>query len=240
MSRPLIGVTTFRTASSSSTIDTIGSPESYLKAVRAAGGTPLLIPVVLSNEELDELLPRLDGVLFPGGGDIDPTLFQGRAHPRVYGIDPDRDRTELHLIRQAAAARKPFFGICRGIQVINVAMGGSLYTHIPDQAPNAMRHDWYPNVPREYLAHAVRVQPGSQLAGLLGLTEVQTNSLHHQGVERVAPGFLPVAWAPDGMVEAIELPGHPFGLGVQWHPENLQAYAEMRALFQKFIQAASA
>jgi putative glutamine amidotransferase len=240
MSQPLIGVTTYRTGSSSSAIATIGSPESYLQAVRAAGGTPLLIPVVLSNEELDDLLPRLDGVLFPGGGDIDPALFQGHAHREVYGIDPDRDRIELHLTRRAAAQQIPFFGICRGIQVINVAMGGSLYTHIPDQHPHAMRHDWYPDIPREYLAHAVKVQPGSQLASLLGQTEVQTNSLHHQGVDVVASGFQPVAWAPDGLVEAIELPGHPFGLGVQWHPENLQAYGEMRALFQKFIQAAAA
>lgn len=240
MSQPLIGVTTSRISSSSSTIDSIGSPESYINAVRAAGGTPLLIPVILSNEELDQLLPRLDGILFPGGGDIDPALFQGRAHTQVYGIDPDRDRTEIHLTRQAAAQQKPFLGICRGIQVINVAMGGSLYTHIPDQHPQAMRHDWYPRIPREYLAHAVKVQPGSQLAGLLGQTEVRTNSLHHQGVDRVAPGLLPVAWAPDGLVEAIELPGHPFGLGVQWHPENLQVYPEMRALFQKFIQAAAA
>ncbi len=238
MNQPLIGVTTYRSNSSSSSIATICAPESYLKAVRAAGGTPLLIPVNLSNAELDELLPRLDGVLFPGGGDIDPALFAGRPHAEVYGIDPDRDRIELHLTRRAAEGQKPFFGICRGIQVINVAMGGSLYTHIADQHPDALRHDWYPDVPREYLAHPVQVAADSQLAEVLGQTAVETNSLHHQGVDRVAPGLKAVAWAPDGLVEAVELPGHPFGLGVQWHPENLQAYAEMRALFQKFILAA--
>ena len=238
MTRPLIGITTYRSNSSSSAISTIGSPESYLQAVRAAGGTPLLIPILLSNNELTELLPRLDGVLFPGGGDIDPALFKGRPHPEVYGVDPDRDRIEIHLTRQAVAFHKPFLGICRGIQVINVAMGGSLYTHIADQHPHALRHDWDPGHPREYLAHPVRVEAGSQLAGILGQTSIETNSLHHQGVDQVAPGFIAVAWAPDGLIEAIELPDHPFGLGVQWHPENLQAYAEMRALFQKFIQAA--
>lgn len=238
MNQPLIGVTTYRSHSSSSAVPTICAPESYLKAVRAAGGTPLLIPVDLSNAELDELLPRLDGILFPGGGDIDPALFAGRPHAEVYGIDPDRDRIELHLTRRAAEIQKPFFGICRGIQVINVAIGGSLYTHIADQHPNALRHDWYPNVPREYLAHPVQVASDSLLAGVLGQTAVETNSLHHQGVDRVAPGLKAVAWAPDGLVEAVELPGHPFGLGVQWHPENLQVYGEMRALFQKFILAA--
>ena len=212
MSQPLIGITTYRSASSSSAIATIGSPESYLQAVRAAGGIPVLIPVLLSNDELDELLPRLDGVLFPGGGDIDPALFQGRPHSEIYGIEVDRDRIELHLTRQAVAVQKPFFGICRGIQVINVAMGGSLYTHIADQHRDPLRHDWYPNFPREHLAHPVRIEASSHLATILGQTEIETNSLHHQGIDQVAPGFKPVAWAPDGLIEAIELPGHPFGL----------------------------
>jgi putative glutamine amidotransferase len=238
MTQPLIGITTYRSASTSPAIPTIGSPESYLQAVRAAGGIPVLIPVVLSNDELDELLARLDGVLFPGGGDIDPALFQGQPHSEVYGIDADRDRIELHLTRRVVAVQKPFFGICRGIQVINVAMGGSLYTHIADQYRGALRHDWYPKFPREYLAHLVRVEAGSHLATVLGQTAIETNSLHHQGVALVAPGFKPVAWAPDGLIEAIELPDHPFGLGIQWHPENMQAYSEMRALFQEFIRAA--
>jgi putative glutamine amidotransferase len=129
-------------------------------------------------------------------------------------------------------------GICRGIQVINVALGGTLYTHIHDQHPNALRHDWYPDIPRDYLAHPVQVAENSSLTKILGKSNVATNSLHHQGIHQPAPRLIPVAWAPDGIIEAVELTGHPFGLGVQWHPENLQAYPEMRALFQALVSAA--
>jgi putative glutamine amidotransferase len=234
---PLIGITTSH-ISTSAAIPQLGLSESYLKAVEAAGGLPVMIPLILTDAELDELLPRLDGVLLPGGGDIDPNLFNGLPHQQVYGIDADRDRVEIHLVQRAAKLDKPFFGICRGIQVINVALGGSLYTHIADQHPGALRHDFYPDFPREHLAHSVQVQSGSRLSTLLGETRVDTNSLHHQGVDRAAPGLTPVAWSPDGMIEALELPGHRFGLGVQWHPENLQAYPSMRSLFQEFVKAA--
>jgi putative glutamine amidotransferase len=234
---PLIGITSSHT-STNGVLPVFGVSASYLKAVADAGGLPVIIPLVLSNAQLDELLARLDGVLFPGGGDIDPALFNGQPHAEVYGIEPERDRVELHLAQRAAEQNKPFFGICRGIQVINVALGGTLYTHITDQHPQALRHAWYPNFPREHLAHTVRVQGGTHLAAALGKTAVETNSLHHQGVEQTAPALTPVAWAPDGLVEAVELPNHRFGLGVQWHPENLQAYAEMRGLFQSFVNAA--
>ncbi len=236
MSSPLIGITTQRTATSGAPV--VGAPETYIKAVQNAGGLPVLIPLDLNASELDELFSHLDGVLFHGGGDIDPALFQGPAHVEVYGIDPDRDRVELQLVHRAADSGKPFLGICRGIQVINVALGGTLYTHIQDQHPNALRHDCHPEHPRDYLAHPVRVQENSSLAKILGKSTVETNSLHHQGIDKPAPRLTPVAWAPDGIVEAVELTDHPFGLGVQWHPENLQAYPEMRALFRSLVTAA--
>lgn len=234
---PIIGITTSHISNSAAT-PILGVSESYLKAVESAGGLPVMIPLILSDSELDELLPRLDGVLLPGGGDIDPSLFNGRPHSEVYGIDADRDRVEIHLVRRAAELDKPFFGICRGIQVINVALGGSLYTHIADQHPGAQRHDYYPNFPREHLAHSVQVLAGSRLSSILGGTQTDTNSLHHQGIDQTAPNLTQVAWAPDGMIEAVELSGHRFGLGVQWHPENLQAYPAMRSLFRNFVQAA--
>jgi len=168
---PLIGITSSHT-STNGTLAVLGVSESYLKAVAAAGGLPVIIPLVLTNAQLDELLPRLDGVLFPGGGDIDPELFHGTPHSEVYGIDAERDRVELHLARRVAEQNKPFLGICRGIQVINVALGGTLYTHISDQHPQALRHAWYPNFPRETLAHAVKVQGGTRLAAALGSLEV--------------------------------------------------------------------
>lgn len=235
---PLIGITTSH-LSPNGTIPVFGVSESYLKSVQSAGGLPVMIPLSLSNPELDALLARLDGVLFPGGGDIDPQLFNGRPHAEVYGIDPDRDRVELYLARRAAELDKPFLGICRGIQVINVALGGTLYTHIPDQHPGAMRHTWYPDIPREYLAHTVRLQSGVRLTSIMGNSSVETNSLHHQSVDQIAPALTSVAWAPDGVIEAVELPGHRFGIGVQWHPENLQAYPAMRAIFAAFVHAAS-
>jgi putative glutamine amidotransferase len=236
MSTPLIGITTQRTTNKG-TIPVVGSPESYIQAVQNAGGLPLLIPLDLKTSELSEVFNHLDGVLFHGGGDIDPVYFHGPYHTEVYGIDPDRDRVELQLVHQAAEAGKPFLGICRGIQVINVALGGTLYTHIHDQRPNALRHDWYPDIPRDFLAHPIQVQEDSSLSRILGKTTVETNSLHHQGIDKTAPGLTPVAWAPDGIIEAVELAGHRFGLGVQWHPENLQAYPEMRALFQALVNA---
>ena len=138
----------------------------------------------------------------------------------------------------AAEQGKPFLGICRGIQVINVALGGSLFTDIDDQLSNPLRHDWYPNVPRNYLAHPVTFVSDSRLAQILDGDVFEVNSLHHQGLERLAPGLRAVACAPDQLVEAVEIPGHPFGFGVQWHPEWLQEHQPQRQLFQALTQAA--
>jgi putative glutamine amidotransferase len=214
--------------------------DSYLQAVIKAGGLPVIIPPVLSGQPLRELFARMDGILFTGGGDIDPLLFNGRPHPRVYGIEPTRDTLEIELVRLAAGEGKPFLGICRGIQVVNVALGGTLFTDIADQHTPEIKHDNFPDMPRNHLAHSVRLAEGSRLAQILGSLEVHVNSLHHQGVERVAPGLCSSATAPDQLVEGLELPGHPFGLAVQWHPEWLQEHAAQRALFRALIEAAQA
>jgi putative glutamine amidotransferase len=237
MALPLIGITTGRSTSAAG-ITQIGITENYIRAVRRAGGLPVLIPVSLTPEELEELFPILDGILLTGGADIDPKRFNGAAHPRVYEIDSERDEMEIWLVQQAAEQHKTFLGICRGIQVINVAMGGSLFTDIADQAPNPLRHDWYPDVPRDYLAHNVTLVSGSHLADILELQTTQVNSLHHQAIQKLASGLRPLAYAPDGLVEAVELPGHPFGLGVQWHPEWMPNAPEMVRLFRAFVQSA--
>lgn len=212
--------------------------EAYSRAVQSAGGLPLLIPNHVTDAELQAIFARVDGVLLTGGGDVNPMHFNGRPHQRIGEVDDDRDRVELGLARLAVEHGKPFLGICRGCQVINVALGGTLYTDIGDQLPGALRHDWYPEIPRDTLAHSVRLKEGSRLRTILGAEDTGVNSLHHQGLEQVAPVLQPVAWAPDGLVEAVELDGHPFGLAVQWHPEWLQAHAPMRALFAAFISAA--
>lgn len=238
MALPLIGITTGRSTSASG-ITQIGITENYIRAVQRAGGLPVLIPVSLDRDQLQELFPLLDGILLTGGADIDPKRFKGAAHPRVYEIDPERDEMEIWLVRQAVEHHKTFLGICRGIQVINVALGGSLFTDIADQAPNPLRHDWYPDIPRDYLAHEVTLVSGSRLADILEMQTTQVNSLHHQAIQTLAPGLRPLAHAPDGLVEAVELPGHPFGFGVQWHPEWMPKSPEMTRLFRAFVQAAA-
>jgi len=233
MKIPVIGITTTY-IKQQSPLPFSGVSEAYIRSVRSAGGVPLLIPSGIARADLEILRGHLDGILFTGGGDVNPVLYNGTPHERVYDIISDRDETEVGLVRLAAESNWPFMGICRGIQVINVALGGTLYTHIESQLPGALKHD---NEDRQFLSHTVAVQPDSRLAGILGTTIVQTNSLHHQGIEQVAPPLTVLGRSPDGLVEAVELVGNPFGLAVQWHPEWLQDMQEMRNLFKAFIDA---
>ncbi|HMD87728.1 MAG TPA: gamma-glutamyl-gamma-aminobutyrate hydrolase family protein [Anaerolineaceae bacterium] len=240
MSAPLIGVTSGR-ESENITVRHISVPEAYIQAILRAGGLPVVIPTGLSEGDFENLRNHLDGLLITGGGDIDPARFDGRTHARVSDVDRKRDDLEIGLAQLAVRSKWPFLAICRGIQVLNVALGGSLYTDLADQYPNALRHDYYPDWPRDYHAHQVSVLPESRLAHILGKTSFPTNSLHHQGLNKVAATLCPVGFAPDNLVEAVELVNedHPFGFGVQWHPEWLPAAPEMRSLFQAFIQAAA-
>lgn len=239
MAAPLIGITSNYVPADDGKFGVINVGESYIQAVIRAEGLPVVIPVGLSEAEVRALFDRLDGLLLTGGADVDPLLFDGLPHPRVYGIDARRDAMEIDLVRMAAEQGKPFLGICRGIQVINVALGGTLYTDIADQKEQALRHDWYPNIARDYLAHPVTISPECQLASILGGEMCEVNSLHHQGILRMAPVLRPTAFALDGLIEAVELPGHPFGMGVQWHPEWLQEHAAQRRLFQALVKAAA-
>ncbi|HVN54028.1 MAG TPA: gamma-glutamyl-gamma-aminobutyrate hydrolase family protein [Anaerolineaceae bacterium] len=236
MPSPLIGLSTGHLPNELTTM--IGTTEAYVQAVITAGGIPVLIPVGLPEGRLRELGRTLDGLLLTGGGDIDPARFAGRPHERVYDVDPERDRLEFTLLDAAQEVGMPFFGICRGLQLVNVAFGGSLYTDIADQHPDPLRHDYFGDTPRNHLAHPVQIEEESRLRKILELPALKVNSLHHQGVERVAPGLNATAHAPDGLVEGLELPGYPFGLAVQWHPEWMQEHAPMRAIFTSFIQAA--
>lgn len=238
MNPPLIGLTTYSFLNKNKLTHNAVS-EAYTRAVQNAGGLPVLIPLGLSETSLDGLLSRLDGLLFTGGGDVQPERYGSQPHPLVAGMDLDRDRLEIHLLQSAVAKEKPFLGICRGLQVINVALGGTLYEDILDQRPGALRHQYSPGFSRDYLAHPVEVHPDCRLARILGAAAAPVNSLHHQGINRLAPGLQPTAWSPDGLVEAFELPAHPFGLAVQWHPEELQEHAPMRALFHGFVKAAA-
>ncbi|MDX9992226.1 MAG: gamma-glutamyl-gamma-aminobutyrate hydrolase family protein [Anaerolineales bacterium] len=237
--RPILGITTYD-GKSSSDLPIAAVQTAYVNAILQAGGVPVLLPNQLGQEEWRALVPRLNGILLTGGGDIAPEHFSGAPHPKIDDVDEERDALELALLRYAAEQGLPFLGICRGCQVVNVALGGTLYTHIPDQVKTDIRHNCYPDLPRTHLAHSVHVAEDSQIAKIFGETSLQVNSLHHQGLDRIAPALTPVACARDGLVEAIELPGHPFGYAVQWHPEWLTDQQPTRSLFKAFVAAAQA
>lgn len=236
--RPLIGVTMFR-KDSGRNYNFLAVTEAYVTALIEAGALPIMIPLGLPKSDLEDLRNRMDAILLTGGGDIDPDLYGGVPHPTVHEIDHDRDRDELHLARKVIETGQPFLGICRGLQVLNVALGGTLYTHITDQHPGAMRHDFWPDHPRDRISHPVRIDEDTALAEILGHPMLDVNSLHHQGIKDLAQGLKPSAYAPDGLIEAVELPDHPFGLAVQWHPEWLSGEYRTPALFKAFVQAAS-
>ena len=211
--------------------------QSYIHAVMDAGGVPVLIPSLIAEDGWDAVYARLDGILFSGGGDIGLEYSPGEPHPRIDDVDLARDAIELKMVRAAASDGKPFLGICRGCQVVNVALGGTLYTHILDQLPNALDHS-YPGNMRTMLVHEVKIDEGTHMAQIFGEPILKVNSLHHQGLKDIAPSIRVAGHAPDGLVEAVELPDHPFGLAVQWHPEWLTDQQSMRNLFRNFVQAA--
>ena len=219
--RPIIGLTTYRKLSSDTGAPLFGLMRTYVEAVAAAGGIPLLIPLGLPDEDLSVILKRVDGFILPGGGDIDPIAYRGTPNDRVNGIDKDRDRVELLLARAAVETRKPFLAICRGHQVLNVALGGTMWEDIATQIPGSIRHDYNGTGERTDRQHIVQVREQSFLARVMGTVEVAVNSLHHQGLRDLAPGLTVSANAPDGLIEGVEIEGHPFAIGVQWHPEVL-------------------
>jgi putative glutamine amidotransferase len=239
MPAPLIGLTTRNTSHPKQDWPMLSTPKSYTQALIRAGAVPVLVPVNTPSSLLPDLLARLDGIIFTGGGDIETSRFNGQPHAKVYGVDLERDEIELEMVEQMIAAQMPFLGICRGFQVINVALGGSLYTHILDQLEGALDHSYNPAYPTDHPAHTVRLKPGSQLAEIFGVEQINVNSLHHQGAELLASQLEATGWAPDGLTESFTLPDHPFGLGVQWHPEWMPDDEIQPRLFAAFRQAAA-
>lgn len=233
---PVIGITTNQSKNAYGQ-PTIMLMQSYLNAVMQAGGVPVLIPSLIAEDGWDALYARLDGILFSGGGDIGMEFSPGDPHPRIDDVDLARDAIELKMVQAAASEGKPFLGICRGCQVMNVALGGTLYTHIADQLPNALDHS-YPGNLRMVLVHEIKIEEGTHLAEIYGQPIIKVNSLHHQGLKDIAPSVRVAGQAPDGLVEAIELPDHPFGLAIQWHPEWLTDQDTTRNLFRTFVEAA--
>jgi putative glutamine amidotransferase len=237
--KPLIGITTARIKNPSTGWEYNRAYVAIIQSVADAGGLPILIPVSVDDDVLRELYSRVDGVLLPGGGDVDPVYYHADKHPKTGEADDSRDHAEITVAQWAVADDLPVFGICRGHQVLNVALGGTLVQDIPAQIGTDVTHDFPEDRPRGAAAHPVQIDPSSRLASILGTTSPTVNSLHHQSVETAAPGTCVTAYSPDGVVEALEMPDKNFVLSVQWHPEDMYSDSdEMKRLFRAFVEAA--
>lgn len=209
----------------------------YIEAVAAAGGLPLVIPCLLPESAVPAIFASIDGLVLSGGVDVDPLLFGEEPLPAQGEICPERDRLELALTQQALERDMPILAICRGVQLLNVAAGGTVVQDIASALPNPLKHDQ--EAPKWYGTHTLNVLPTSQLASIWG-EKIVLNSFHHQAVGQVAEGFIATAWATDGVIEAIESPGHRFVLGVQSHPECMwDQENRILQLFKRFVEAAS-
>jgi putative glutamine amidotransferase len=233
---PLLPVALTATTETIRTVPRTRANVSYSDAARAAGLRPYILPV-FDAQDADAMLEGMAGLILTGGEDVDPAHFGAQSHPALGEVHAKRDAFELALVRAAHARRLPTLAICRGIQVANVALGGTLVQDLPSEWPSALPHE---SDKRDQRVHTVRVTAGSRLARALGGTAATINSLHHQSVGRVAEGLVAVAHAPDGVVEGVEWAGDDWWMtGVQWHPEELTETPEPwdRALFAAFATA---
>ncbi len=217
----------------------------YVEALRAVGAIPWLIPLMPHDPEtMHDIFERLDGVFLTGGVDVDPSRYGEAKHPKCGATDPDRDAIEIWLLQHALKTKKPLLAVCRGIQILNVALGGTLYQDVASQVPAAMKHDHFPTLEqpsRTYLAHEIAVKAGTRLGSILGESVVPVNSMHHQAIKDLAPNLVPSAFAPDGIIEGVESATGQYLMAVQWHPEELaETQPGMKRLFTSFAEACAA
>jgi putative glutamine amidotransferase len=248
MYKPLIGLT----PSHDTTTNDISMRPTYLQAITAAGGIPMVLPLEPEAGDLAQIVEVLDGFLFTGGPDVHPFLFGEETQIHCGNVSPKRDSLELSLLPLVMKAQKPILGICRGIQMLNIGLGGTIYQDIPSQFapssgniqnasgtckacfPLAHRQPF----PHEIPSHTVTILPGTKMADICQKSAISVNSMHHQAVRDLASGCIASAVASDGLVEALEMPDYPFLVGVQWHPEYLWKQDPAAAsLFQHFIEA---
>ncbi len=210
----------------------------YIKAIRAAGGIPVILPLDLTREELTQILENVDGVLFTGGQDIHPFYFGEDTQAHCGNVCLKRDQLELTLLELTMELEKPILGICRGEQLINIGLGGDIYQDIPSQFPQDFPVAHVQPFKYEIPSHKVEVMPNTLLAKITDSPTINVNSMHHQAVRNVAPGLIASGYASGGLVECIEKPDYPFLIGVQWHPEYLwEEDPAMARLFQMFVDA---
>ncbi len=214
----------------------------YFEALTWAGAIPWMVPLLHDEDALRAMYDRLDGLFLAGGVDVDPATYGVEKIPACGRTDPDRDRVEILLTRWALADGKPVLGVCRGLQVMNVAQGGTLYQDCETELPRSIKHDYLPTqgYERGFRAHPVRLAEASLMRELFGTAEASVNSMHHQGVRELGLGLRASAWAADGLVEAVEGEGDAWFVGVQWHPEALieNCYGT-RMLLRAFVDACS-
>jgi putative glutamine amidotransferase len=216
-----------------------GINQAYVRAIEAAGAAPVLIPLLEDADRLQAIYARLDGMVLPGGEDVAPQAYHERPIRDLNEVEPVRDRVELMLARWAILDDLPMLGICRGHQLLNVALGGSLYQDLRFQGATDVDHSGNDGRARDALIHRVSLDPDSRLAQLIDETVVQVNSLHHQGVKEVAPGLRITGRSEDGVIEALESRDHRFLITVQWHPEEITGLDWVQRLFAGFVAAAA-
>ncbi len=234
MSKPLIGLT----PSHDIHTDDISMRSTYLNAVKQAGGIPVVLPLEAEEQDIRRFVSLLDGFLFTGGPDVHPFLFGENTHLHCGEVSVKRDFLELTLLNLAMEKKKPILGICRGIQLINIGLGGDIYQDIPSQFPQDFPIAHKQPFPYAIPSHKVSVVPDTKLSEICELPEIQVNSMHHQAVRKTAPCCIVSGTGPDGLIEAIEMPDYPFLVGVQWHPEYLWKQDKSAAnLFFQFVEA---
>jgi putative glutamine amidotransferase len=243
--KPLIGVTTSELRPGElATLRRHGEPPNpemalgmtYVRALEAAGALPVVVPP-LRSRDVGRLLGRLDGLVLSGGPDLAPAAYGAKPHLELGSTEPGLDAFEYAMAREAVRLELPILGICRGVQTLNVARGGTLHQHLPDVVGDVIAHRQ--SVDGRLPTHPVTILPGSRLAAILGTSELNVNSFHHQAVDGLGTGLCACAWAPDGAIEAVEDPERPFVVAVQWHAETLQGVPSQLALFEELASIAA-
>jgi len=232
MHPPLIGITAKRDQQQSPA--SIILFEHYTRSILDAGGIPIILPTGIPANQAEAAALRVDGILISGGGDVDHAIYNGRPHARVYNVDPDRDALEMALVSAARQYQIPLLGICRGLQVINVALGGTLFSDIRDQFPTSIEHS---TGKFDDIAHTVKINGNTRLSDIVQREKLEVNSLHHQGIDRLGQGLRASAVSSDGLTEGIESLDNRFLIAVQWHPETMHHDQAAQAVFQSLIEA---